>query len=57
MPGVSKSAVPSQRIGLSIPEGLHSQMMEVILAEKKWVDRADFIRQAILEKVQRWRES
>jgi metal-responsive CopG/Arc/MetJ family transcriptional regulator len=47
--------VPSERIGLILPEGLHAEMTELMLSEKKWVDRQDFIRHAIREKIERWK--
>jgi metal-responsive CopG/Arc/MetJ family transcriptional regulator len=54
LPGIKKVNVLSERITVLIPAGLHSEIVNVMTREQKWVDRQEFIRQAIREKVERW---
>ena len=54
LPGIKKVNVLSERITVLIPAGLHSEIVNVMTREQEWVDRQEFIRQAIREKVERW---
>jgi len=55
LPGVKRVNIPTERVTVLIPEGLYAEMVEVMTHEKKWVDRVEFVRQAVREKVDRWK--
>ncbi len=40
------------RIGLSIPTGLHSEVVAIIQSEGRWMDIGEFIRDVLIEKVE-----
>jgi hypothetical protein len=55
LPGVKRVNIPTERVTVLIPEGLYAEMVEVMTRERKWVDRVEFVRQAVREKVDRWK--
>ena len=43
-------------MGVTLPDGLYEEMIRVIDNERRWVDRVEFIREAIKEKLERWKK-
>jgi hypothetical protein len=56
MPGKKRAGVDYERVGVTIPKGIHDEMVAIIATDKRWFDRVEFAREAIKEKIDRWRK-
>lgn len=56
VPGLKRVEVASERLSLTIPLGLHSELVRLLQVDKQWVDRQEFIRHAIREQLARRKE-
>ena len=57
MPGGGKGKHPYERLHIAVPIGLFREAEAVVQSEGKWLSLADFARDAIKEKVDRWKAS
>ncbi|MDE1822349.1 MAG: hypothetical protein KGJ23_12985 [Euryarchaeota archaeon] len=53
MPGVKVTKVALVPMMIRVPKQSHDEMVIEIEASNRWVDRSDFVREAIREKVER----
>ncbi|MGC8981908.1 MAG: ribbon-helix-helix domain-containing protein, partial [Minisyncoccia bacterium] len=44
------------KITLQIPEGLLKEINEIMKIDDKWITIQDFVREAIKEKIERWKK-
>lgn len=56
MSGKRRTVAGYQKVGVTLPDGLYEEMIRVIDNERRWVDRVEFIREAIKEKLERWKK-
>jgi metal-responsive CopG/Arc/MetJ family transcriptional regulator len=54
--GTKRSGVSYEKVGITLPEGVYAEMIGIIEADKRWFDRVEFIREAVREKIERWRK-
>ncbi len=56
MPKGAKTVnVANRKVNSSLPEGELEELLRIIDGTKRWNDVADFVRQAVREKVERWK--
>ncbi len=53
--GAKTVNVENRKINSSLPEGEMAELVRLIERTKKWNDVADFVRQAVREKLERWK--
>jgi metal-responsive CopG/Arc/MetJ family transcriptional regulator len=46
----------SLKLTLQLPEGLFNEINSIITKEDLWMSSQDFIREAIKEKIERWKK-
>ena len=56
MPVGGKGKQPYERLHVGVPSGLFMEATKVVEYEGKWMSLADFVREAIKEKVERWKK-
>lgn len=44
-----------KKVSTTLPPAEHEELLSVINASERWIDPADFARQAIREKLERWK--
>ncbi len=54
--GTKRSDVGYQKVGVTIPDGVYREMIEIVESERRWFDRVEFIREAVKEKIERWKK-
>lgn len=47
------SRVGLQQFGVTLPEGVYRDMMDLVEREKRWDGRVEFTREAVREKIER----
>lgn len=52
-----RSSVGLEQFGITLPEGLYREMVEIIERERRWDGRVEFTREAIREKIERHRDA
>ena len=55
MPAGGKGKQPYERLHIAVPRGLFKEAEAVVEREGRWMSMADFAREAIHEKVERWK--
>jgi len=55
VPSRAKVEVPYEHVHVKLPEGLHQELAEVLLRDRRWPSRQDFIIDAVREKLDRLR--
>ncbi|MHB8430183.1 MAG: hypothetical protein ACYDDZ_06585 [Acidimicrobiales bacterium] len=45
-----------ESVTVSLPEGIYSDMIGVIETDRRWFDRVEFVREAVKEKIERWKK-
>ena len=53
--GRKRTQVSTEKVTATLPASEHAELVELIESTGRWVDRSDFVRQAIREKVERWK--
>ena len=56
MPGEGKGRQPYERLHVGVPSGLFKEATKVVEYEGTWMSPADFVREAIKEKLERWKK-
>ncbi|HEV2449673.1 MAG TPA: hypothetical protein VGU43_04590 [Thermoplasmata archaeon] len=56
MPGKKRSTTDYERVGVTIPRRIHDEMLEIMRADPRWFDRVEFVREALKEKIERWKK-
>ncbi len=54
--GFKRSEVGYQKVGITLPDGVYEEMVTIIETDRRWFDRVEFIREAVKEKIERWRK-
>lgn len=55
--GKKRTRVGIESFGVTLPEGVYREMIDIIEKERSWSDRVEFTREAIREKIERHRSS
>jgi metal-responsive CopG/Arc/MetJ family transcriptional regulator len=45
-----------EKVNVLIPEGMISQVDEIMKKDASWISVQEFIRQAVAEKIERWKK-
>ncbi len=53
--GPKIAKVEPKKVSTTMPEDDFDDMVRIIETDRRWVDVADFVRQAVREKVDRWK--
>ena len=54
--GKKRTRVSVSQVTTTLPSAEHAELVELTEASGRFVDRSDFVRQAIREKVDRWKK-
>jgi hypothetical protein len=57
VPAKAKVEIPYEHVHVKLPEGLHQELAEILLRERRWPSCQDFIIDAVREKLDRLRGS
>ena len=54
--GSKRSQVGYQKVGITLPDGVYEEMVAIIESDRHWFERVEFVREAVKEKIERWRK-
>lgn len=54
--GAKRSAVGYEKVGITLPDGIYEEMVAIIETDRRWFDRVEFVREAVKEKIERWKK-
>ena len=54
--GEKRTKSPIVSFGVTLPEGVYEELVAVIETGRRWQDRVEFTREAIKEKLDRWKK-
>jgi metal-responsive CopG/Arc/MetJ family transcriptional regulator len=54
--GKKRSNVDYESVSVSIPRAIHDELIAIIEHDQRWFDRVEFVREAVKEKIDRWKK-
>jgi DNA-binding MarR family transcriptional regulator len=51
----SGKSIPKETISIELPEGIHSQIIKILKTDKEHKSEADFVLDAVKEKIRKWK--